>query len=159
MDEQPSTKSKLTNWLDLARIGAAIGEVLLGFGQKVAAALPPAGNQLRRWSALLILLPLQLVLLLAGYAFFAQLDPRIAVDNPFAFVLELPAIGAYAFAAIATASAFKMLLWNDIPRKAEDALNEAATKGDKGARWILIKDRIEWTVLLIVFVAFYWPAR
>lgn len=158
MDPQ-STKSKLAGWLDLARIGAAIGEVLIGFGQKVAAALPPAGQQLRRWSALLILLPLQLVLLLAGYAFFAQLDPRVAVDNPFAFVLELPAIAAYAFAAVATASAFKILIWNDIPRKAEDALNKSAAEGDKGARWILIKDRIEWIVLLIIFIAFYWPSR
>ena len=155
----PTTKNRLMAWLDFARLGAAIGEVVLGFGQKLAAAFPPTATFVRRWSAMLVLIPLMLALMLAGWAFFAQLDPRIAVDNPFAFVLELPAIGAYAFAAIGTASAVKLLLWSDIPRKAEDALNKAAAEGSKGARWILIKDRIEWTVLLIIFVIFYWPAR
>ena len=113
----------------------------------------------RRWNVFFLLLPSQVFLCILGYAFFAKLDPRIAVDNPFAFLAELPALSSYAACAIAFTVFVKLLAWNDIPRDAEDSLMEKAANGDAGARWILIKDRIEWIVLLIIFIAFFWPAR
>jgi hypothetical protein len=120
---------------------------------------PKAITFTRRWSVFFILLPSQVFLAIAGSALFAHLDPRIAVDNPFAFLAELPALASYASCAIAFAVFFKMLLWHDLPREAEAVLQKQAAEGNAGARWILIKDRLEWTVLLIVFIAFFWPSR
>lgn len=124
-----------------------------------AKALPKAFTFTRRWSVFFILLPSQVFLAIAGSALFAHLDPRIAVDNPFAFLAELPALASYASAAIAFAVFFKLLIWHDLPREVEAELQKRAMAGEPGARWILIKDRIEWTVLLLVFIAFFWPAR
>ena len=121
--------------------------------------IPKLLNFTRRWNVFFILLPSQVFLSVVGYALFAQLDPRIAVDNPFAFLAELPALASYAACAISFAVFIKLLAWNDLPRAAEDALHEKAANGDKGAQWILIKDRIEWIVLLVIFIAFFWPAR
>lgn len=113
----------------------------------------------RRWNVFFLLLPSQVLLCVLGYAVFGQLDPRLAVENPFAFLVELPAMASYAAAAISFAVFFKMLLWNDLPPAAEDALLKQCIEGNTGARWLLIKDRIEWIVLLVIFIAFFWPPR
>lgn len=120
---------------------------------------PKALNFTRRWNVFFILLPSQVLLTVLGYAVFGMLDPRIAVENPFAFLVELPAMAAYAAAAMAFTVFVKLLAWHDLPRGAEDALHKRASEGDAGARWILIKDRIEWIVLLIIFIVFFWPPR
>lgn len=138
-----------------AKLRAAAGTVR----RTAAKALPKALNFTRRWNVFFILLPSQVFLAIAGSALFAHLDPRIAVDNPFAFLAELPALATYASAAIAFSVFFKLLIWHDLPREAEAELHRRAAAADPGARWILIKDRIEWTVLLLVFIAFFWPAR
>lgn len=126
---------------------------------KMKTAMPYMIRFTRRWNVFFILLPSQVLLSVLAYVAFAQLDPRIAVDNPFAFLAELPALASYAACAIAFTVFFKLLFWSDIPRDAEDALNQKAAAGDSGARWILIKDRIEWIVPLIIFIAYFWPAR
>ena len=116
-------------------------------------------NFTRRWNVFFILLPSQILLTLAGYMLFGALDPRLAVDNPFGFLMELPAMASYAAMALAFTVLLKLLALHDMPRAAEDMLHEKAAGGDTGARWIIIKDRLEWLVLLIIFCVFFYPSR
>jgi hypothetical protein len=152
-----------TGWfnkgLNIARLIDSALAVYNAITGKLKAAVPPTLNFSRRWGVFFILLPSQVILCVLGYALFAKLDPRIAVDNPFAFLAELPAMAAYAACAIAFTVFVKLLAWHDIPRDAENTLHQRAAAGDPGARWLLIKDRIEWLVLLIIFIAFFWPSR
>ena len=129
---------------------------VLAFAKRHA---PKALNFTRRWNVFFILLPSQIVLTLLGYAFFGMLDPRLAIENPFAFLMELPAMAAYAAMAMAFTVFVKLLAFNDIPRDAEDTLNKLALEGNAGARWIIIKDRLEWLVLLVIFIIFFYPSR
>lgn len=116
-------------------------------------------NLFRRFNSLLVMLPVQVALVVLGWVLFGALDSRVSVDNPFGFLLELPALCAYASAAIGFAALVKVYLLHDIPRSHEVAMHKAAAEGDKGARWLIYKDRIEWIVLLLLFTAFFWPAR
>lgn len=154
-----TTEKWLSKSLTIARLLDGALAVYNAINGKLKAAVPPTLNFTRRWGTFFILLPSQVILCVLGYALFARLDPRIAVDNPFAFLAELPAMAAYAACALAFTSFVKLLAWHDIPRDKENELHRMAAEGDSGARWILIKDRIEWLVLLIIFIAFFWPSR
>ena len=158
-DKLDTATGWLSKGLTIARLIDGALAVYNAINGKLKAAVPPTINFTRRWGVFFILLPSQVLLAILGYALFAKLDPRIAVDNPFAFLAELPAMAAYAACAMAFTVFVKLLAWHDIPREKEDLLHQLAAQGDAGARWILIKDRIEWLVLLIVFIAFFWPSR
>lgn len=83
---------------------------------------------------------------------------RIGTDS-IAFLLELPAMCAYALAAFGLSWVIKSLYLHDIDRAEEVRLQALAEAGDTGARWVLVKDRIETFACLALMLAFLWPAR
>jgi hypothetical protein len=108
-----------------------------------------AGGFLSRWQECVVWLPVLVILALFGWIVFGALDQRITSDA-LAWLLELPIQCAYFAAACAAAWMFKQTYLFDFQ------LNLA---GDRNARWLLIKDRLEWFFLLGISLAFFWPAR
>lgn len=113
---------------------------------------------LARWQEFLIWLPVLVVLALGGWIVFGALDPAITGDA-LAWLLELPVLCAYAAAALAAAWLCKRTYLYDMDTAAEQQLQDRVAAGDDHARWLLTKDRIEWLVLVLVFLLFFWPER
>ena len=83
---------------------------------------------------------------------------RVTGDS-LAWLAELPVLCAYAAAALGTSWAAKKLYLHDLDTDQERTLHAAALSGDEGARWLLIKDRLETFVCIVLAFAFFWPAR
>lgn len=83
---------------------------------------------------------------------------RVGSDS-IAFLLELPALCAYALAAFGLSWVVKALYLHDIDRRDEVRLQALAEQGDAGARWVLVKDRLETFACIALMLAFLWPAR
>lgn len=112
---------------------------------------------LRNWQEFIVWLPLMVALAVAGWIVLGGVA-RVGSD-PIAWLVELPVLCAYAAAAGGCAWLFKNTYLHDINRNVEHDLHRLAQAGDANAKWILIKDRLEWLVLLILAFAFFWPAR
>ena len=111
-----------------------------------------------RWQEFVIWLPLLFVLAVVAYVALGAVA-RIGAD-PLAWLAEIPVMCAWAAVACATAWLIKRTYLYDIDDEMERELYERVLdEGDRDARWLLIKDRVEWLVLLGLSFAFYWPAR
>jgi len=110
-----------------------------------------------RWQEFVVWLPLLVALAFFGYVVLGAFS-RLGID-PLAWLAELPVLAAYAAAACGGAWLFKRTNLHDITAAKELELHALAQQGSADARWLLIKDRLEWLVLLIAFFAFFWPAR
>lgn len=117
-----------------------------------------AGGFLSRWQECVVWLPVLVILALFGWIVFGALDQRITSDA-LAWLLELPIQCAYFAAACAAAWMFKQTYLFDFQLNREQALHDLILAGDRNARWLLIKDRLEWFFLLGISLAFFWPAR
>ena len=83
---------------------------------------------------------------------------RVTGDS-LAWLAELPVLCAYAAAALAFSWLIKRLYLHDLDRADEVRLHAAAEAGDGGARWLLIKDRLETLACVIAMLVFFFPAR
>jgi hypothetical protein len=111
-----------------------------------------------RWQEFAVWLPVLVILSIGGWVVFGALDQRITADA-LAWLLELPILCAYLAAACGAAWLVKFTYLFDLSCPREDALHSLVQQGDEHARWLLVKDRLEWAFLLVLFVAFFWPAR
>jgi hypothetical protein len=111
-----------------------------------------------RWQEFAVWLPVLVILSIAGWVVFGALDQRITADA-LSWLLELPILCAYLAAACGAAWLVKFTYLRDLNADDECDLHALAQKGNKGARWLIVKDRIEWAFLLILFALFFWPAR
>ena len=102
-------------------------------------------------------LPGMVVLAMLGFLVLGALTPM--TGDALAWLAELPVLCAYAAAALGTSWAAKKLYLHDLDTDQERTLHAAALSGDAGARWLLIKDRLETFVCIVLAFAFFWPAR
>lgn len=102
-------------------------------------------------------LPGMVLLAVLAFAVFGALTPM--TGDALAWLAELPALCAYAAAALGASWVIKRLYLHDIDTAQEIALHAAAQEGDAGARWLLVKDRLETFACIILAFAFFWPAR
>lgn len=102
-------------------------------------------------------LPGMVVLSVLAFTVFGALTPM--TGDALAWLAELPSLCAYAAAALGASWVMKKLYLHDIDTPQEIALHAAAQAGDAGARWLLIKDRLETFACIILAFAFFWPAR
>ena len=104
----------------------------------------------RRNQVILIHFPLLVAASIGVYVLLKGFDPRIGLEG-FGDIFGYFLNAIRAALIIFNAWWFKRWAWNDIRRRVEHELFEEARKGDKGAQWTLIKDRIEWVVVLCIF--------
>lgn len=102
-------------------------------------------------------LPGMVLLAVLAFAVFGALTPM--TGDALAWLAELPALCAYAAAALGASWAMKKLYLHDIDTAQEIELQAAARAGDTGARWLLIKDRLETFACIALAFAFFWPSR
>ncbi|MGE4408140.1 hypothetical protein [Pseudomonas sp.] len=102
-------------------------------------------------------LPGLVVLAVLGYILIGAVV-RIGPDA-LAWLAELPALCAYAAAWLAFSWAIKAVYMHDIPRATEVELQAKVLAGDRAARWLLVKDRLETFGALLLSLVFFWPAR
>jgi len=102
-------------------------------------------------------LPGMVLLALLAYVVFGALTPM--TGDALAWLAELPALCAYAAAALGASWVIKKLYLHDIDAAQEITLQAAALDGDANARWLLIKDRLETFACIILAFAFFWPSR
>lgn len=102
-------------------------------------------------------LPGMVLLAALGFVVLGALTPM--TGDALAWLAELPALCAYAAAALGTSWAAKKLYMHDLDADQERVLHAAAQSGDNGARWLLVKDRLETFTCIILAFAFFWPAR
>lgn len=102
-------------------------------------------------------LPGMVVLAVLGFVVFGALAPLSG--DVLAWLAELPVLCAHAAAALGVAWAAKALYMHDLDTAQEIELHQAARGGDAGARWVLIKDRLETLVCIALALAFFWPSR
>lgn len=114
-------------------------------------------NFFHRWQEFVLWLPGLVLLAIAGFVVLGGIA-RVGTDS-LAFLLELPALCAYALAAFGLSWLIKSLYLYDIDRAAEKALQDRVLAGDANARWLLVKDRLETLVCVVLMLAFLWPAR
>jgi hypothetical protein len=111
-------------------------------------------KRLMSWCRLHIELTLVLPMIVAGiagawYATWRRGLPLIEVGP----ILVDYLVGLLAVAGIGyLAWAFKREYWYDLTGEAEAELHAKAAAGDKGARWVIVKDRVEFVVLLLLLV-------
>ncbi len=104
-------------------------------------------------------MPVLVLLALGGFLVFGGL-PGVAVSGDLiAWMLELPIACLYLAAAMGAAWLFKFTYLDDLNAVREIQLHELVLQGNAHARWLLIKDRLEWAFLIVLFAAFFWPAR
>lgn len=102
-------------------------------------------------------LPGLVLLAVLGFAVLGALTPL--TGDALAWLAELPVLCAHAAAALGCAWATKALYLHDLSTAQEIDLHKAAQSGDAGARWLLIKDRVETLLCVALALAFFWPAR
>ncbi len=113
---------------------------------------------LGRWQEFLIWMPLLVALCLVGYVVLGAFD-RSASGDALALLLELVVRCAYLACVGGAAWLFKRTYLRDISAAEEAELHAAVHAGDTAARWLLIKDRLEWLFLLVLAASFLWVAR
>ena len=117
----------------------------------------------RRWAWLyqnqefVAWLPGLVVLAVLGFVVFGALTPL--AGDVLAWLAELPVLCAHAAAALGTAWVMKALYMHDLDADQETALHAAARAGDAGARWVIVKDRLETLTCIALAFAFFWPSR
>lgn len=102
-------------------------------------------------------LPGMVLLSVLGFVVFGAFTPLDG--DALAWLAELPVLCAHAAAAFGFAWLAKALYLHDLDEKEEIELHAQAANGDAGARWVLIKDRLETLACLAIALAFFWPAR
>lgn len=113
---------------------------------------------LSRWQEFVIWLPVLCVLAVAGYVLLGAVV-RIGAD-PLAWLAEVPVMCVWAAVAAATAWLIKRTYLLDLDDAMERELyRRVLDEADADARWLLVKDRLEWLVLLVLAFGFMWPAR
>lgn len=111
-----------------------------------------------RWQEFVIWLPVLCVLAVVGYVLLGAVA-RIGAD-PLAWLAEVPVMCVWAAVAAATAWLIKRTYLLDLDDAMERELyRRVLDEADADARWLLVKDRLEWLVLLVLVFAFFWPAR
>lgn len=98
-------------------------------------------------------LPGMLLLAVLSYVVLGGIV-RLGGDS-LAWLSELPARCAYVAAWLGSTWAVKSLYMHDLPSDAEKELHAAAELGDMGAQWVLVKDRIE-TFLVLLITGVMW---
>lgn len=124
--------------------------LLLTFGRAIKSAVYHS-QEFTLW------LPAMVVLAVLGFVVFGALTPM--TGDALAWLAELPALCAYAAAALGASWAMKKLYLHDIDTEQEIALHAAVLAGDANARWLLVKDRLETFACIILAFAFFWPSR
>lgn len=102
-------------------------------------------------------LPGLVLLAVLGFVVLGALTPLSG--DVLAWLAELPVLCAHAAAALGVAWVAKALYLHDIDTAQETELHAAARAGDVGARWLLIKDRLETLICIALAFAFFWPSR
>lgn len=102
-------------------------------------------------------LPLMVIITIVGWTIFGALPGAQMTGDLIAWLLELPVTTCYALAAVASAALFKRVFWREVDHGEEDELNTHIKSGNRHARWLLIKDRIEWLCLLILSGIYFFP--
>ena len=102
-------------------------------------------------------LPGMALLALAGYILIGAITPL--TGDVLAWLSELPALCAYAAAALGCSWVIKRLYLFDLDMDTERTLHAAAESGDRNAQWVLIKDRLETLACIALSFAFFWPSR
>lgn len=110
----------------------------------------------RRNQIVLLHLPVLIFFLFASYIVLRSLDPRIGVEG-FGDLFGYALNGVRITVIIFTAWWIKKWCWFDLHGKTELALFEAMRTGDKIAFWLVVKDRVEWAVVLAFTT--YWYTR
>ena len=110
-----------------------------------------------RWQEFTLWLPGMVALAVLGYIVLGGIA-RVGPDA-LAWLAELPAMCAYAVAWIGFAWLIQHLYMRDFSREEERELHEAAREGEEGARWLIVKARIEIFAALLLSLVFFWPAR
>lgn len=102
-------------------------------------------------------LPGLVLLAVIGYVVLGGLA-RVGTDA-IAWLLELPAWSAWATAWLGTAWLIQYLYMHDLSREDEERLHADAEEDLPGARWVLVKARLETFGALVISLIFWWPAR
>ncbi|UZW62753.1 hypothetical protein [Lysobacter enzymogenes] len=102
-------------------------------------------------------LPGMALLAMLGFVLIGALTPM--TGDALAWLGELPVLCAYAAAALGAAWVIKKVYLHDVDSNEERELHAAARAGDAGARWVLMKDRLETFTCIVLTLAFFWPAR
>lgn len=111
-----------------------------------------------RWQEFVIWLPVLCALAIVGYVVLGAIA-RVGAD-PLAWLAEIPVMCAWAAVAAAAAWLIKRTYLLDLDVEMERELHfRVREHGDPNAMWLLILDRLEWFVLLLLMFAFFWPAR
>lgn len=110
----------------------------------------------RRNHILLFHLPVMLAFLFGSYALLKGVDSRIGVEG-FGDLFGYALNGVRITLVIFTAWWIKRWCWFDLHAMTELELFDRMRKGDSSAHWIVIRDRVEWVVLLSL--ATYWYTR
>lgn len=76
-----------------------------------------------------------------------------------AWLVELPVWCAWAAAWLGTAWLIQYLYMHDLSREDEERLHADAEQDLAGARWVLVKARLETFGALVISLIFWWPAR
>ena len=126
--------------------------------EQIASLMERLRSWLSRWQEFVLWLPLLCVLAVLAYVVLGAVA-RIGAD-PLAWLAEIPVMCAWAAVACATAWLVKRTYLYDIDDETERELfQRVLDEADPDARWLLIKDRLEWLVLLGLSFAFFWPAH
>lgn len=119
-------------------------------------------NAIRRffnhWQEFIIWLPILIALSLVAWVVLGALDRTIGADM-LAQLLQLPISAACLATACAAAWLFKRTYLYDLRAAEEAELHKLALAGNPLAWRMLVKDRLEWLVLICLFTAFFWVAR
>lgn len=102
-------------------------------------------------------LPGMVILTVLGFIVLGSFT-RVGGDA-IAWLIELPALCAYAVAWLGASWVIKAVYLHDIPRDTEEELQARVLAGDLDARWLLVKDRLETLGALLLALVFFWPTR
>lgn len=112
-----------------------------------------------RWQEFGVWMPVLVLLALGGFVVFGALPGVAITGDLIAWMLELPVACLWLAAAMGAAWLFKATYLQDLDSAQEAALYQLVLQGNAHARWLLIKDRLEWAFLIVLFALFFWPAR
>lgn len=104
-----------------------------------------------QWQYVLAWIPLSLFLAWLAYRAIPYIDPRAGIDG-FGTLFNFAVNGFQLIMTIFLVWLFKRTYWFDIPHREETRLYEELTKQYSTQTYLLlVRDRIEWIVLLILF--------